>query len=190
MPIKNHAITSSTPKNIPLGAGIVVKGLEYKTNDWDYTEMGASNGGNKFSYEREYIDLEVDGKTVKVEGFDVKVAETGKITFNLAEYNKDTLVSALCLKAESGTTITGYTKYIPSKTNSYVENLGFIGFTAEGKPVIIKFPKAICLSAYEVETKNKEQGSAFALEFDAVAPSTATSYDELGIEFYFPTASV
>ena len=190
MPIKNHAITTSTPKNIPLGAGIVVKGLEYKTNDWDYTEMGASNGGNKFSFEREYVDLEVDGKTVKVEGFDVKVAETGKITFNLAEYNKDTLISALCLKAESGTTITGYTKYIPSKTNSYVENLGFIGFTAEGKPVIIKFPKAICLSAYEVETKNKEQGSAFALEFDAVAPSTATSYDELGIEFYFPTETV
>lgn len=190
MAIKNHAITTSTPKNIPLGAGIVVKGLTYETNDWKYDEMGASNGGNKFSYEREYIDLEVDGKTVKVEGFDVKVAETGKITFNLAEYNKDTIVSALSLAVDNTNPVTGYTKYKPSKTNSYVENLGFIGFTAEGKPVIIKFPKAICLSAYEVETKNKEQGSAFALEFDAVAPSTSSSYDELGIEFYFPTATV
>lgn len=189
MSIKNHAITTSTPKNIPLGAGIVVKGLEYNSNDWDYTELGASNGGNKFSYEREYIDLEVDGKTVKVEGFDVKVAETGKITFNLAEYNKETIVSALSLTIDNTNAITGYTKYKTSKTNSYLENLGFIGFTAEGKPVIIKFPKAICLSAYEVETKNKGQGT-FALEFDAVAPSTANSYDELDIEFYFPTASV
>ena len=29
-----------------------------------------------------------------------------------------------------------------------------------------------------------------ALEFDAVAPTSASSYDELGIEFYFPVETV
>lgn len=190
MSLKKHAITENTPKNIPLGAGIVVKDLAYASNDWTYTELGASNGGNKYSYEREYIDLAVDGKTVKVEGFDVKVAETFKITFNLASYEKETIVTALSLKEDSTGTITGYKKYKPSNENSYIENLGFVGYKADGEAVIIKVPKAICLSAFEVETKNKEQGSAFVLEFDAVAPANADNYEELGIEFYFPVETV
>ena len=188
--LKKHAISENTAKNIPLGAGIVVKDLVFETNDWNYAEMGASNGGNKYSYEREYLDLAVDGKTVKVEGFDVKVAETFKITFNLGEYNRETITTALSLKEDTAGAITGYKKYKPSKENSYVENLGFVGFTAEGKAVIIKVPKAICLSAYEVEAKNKEQGSAFVLEFDAVAPTNSNNYEELGIEFYFPVETV
>ena len=51
------------------------------------------------------------------------------------------------------------------------------------------FPKAICLSALELEVKNKEQ-STMALEFDAVASSDSDNYEELGIEFYFPTETV
>lgn len=186
--IKNHAISSDTAKNIPLGAGILVKNLVFET-DWTYEELGASNGGNKIAYEREYLDLAVDGKTVKVEGFDVKVAETGKMTINLAEYKKDTLVTALGLERDSSANVTGYEKYKPSKTNNYVENLGFVGQTAEGKNIIVVFPKAICLSAFELELKNKEQG-VMALEFDAVAPITNGSYEELGIEFYFPVETV
>lgn len=190
MDFKKHAITADTAKNIPLGAGIVVKDLVYETSKWNYTEMGASNGGNKYSYAREYLDLAVDGKTVKVEGFDKKVAETFKITFNLAGYERETIVSALSLKEDTSGAVNGYKKYKPSSENSYIENLGFVGFTADDKAVIIKVPKAICLSAYEVEAKNKEQGSAFVLEFDAVAPANANNYEELGLEFYFPIETV
>lgn len=190
MDFKTHAITENTPKNIPLGAGIVVKDLVYETDKWNYVELGASNGGNKFSYAREYLDLQIDGKTVFVEGYDVKVAETGKITLNLGEYNRDTIVTSFSLKEDATKSVTGHKVYKPSKENSYVDNLGFVGFQADGKPVIVKFPKAFCKSAYEVETKNKEQGSAFVLEFDAVAPINAESYDELGIEFYFPVETV
>ena len=184
--LKKHAISSDTAKNIPLGAGILVHNLVFEDSDWTYDELGASNGGNKVAYERETIDLEVDGKTVKVEGFDVKVAETAKMTLNLAEYKKETLVSALGLELDSSASVTGYEKYKPSKNNVYLDNVGFIGYTAEGKAIIINFPKAICLSAFELELKNKEQG-VMTLEFDAVAPISNNNYEELGIEFYFPT---
>ena len=189
MALKNHAISSTTAKDIVLGAGILVKNLVYEGSDWTYDELGASNGGNKIAYEREYLDLEVDGKTVKVEGFDKKVAETGKMTINLAEYKQETLVTALSLKQDTEGAVTGYAKYKPTKDNAYVDNLGFVGYTAEGKAIIVIFPKAICLSAFEMEVKNKEQ-AVMTLEFDAVSPSGATAYDELGIEFYFPTATV
>jgi len=187
--LKKHAITADTAKNIPLGAGILVHNLVFETNDWTYDELGASNGGNKIAYEREYVDLEIDGKTVKAENFDVKVAETGLMTLNLTECNKETLVTALCLKQDTTGAVTGLAKYKPSNENAYVDRLGFVGYTAEGKPIIVIFPKAICLSAFELEVKNKEQ-AVMALEFSAVAPAESDKYDELGIEFYFPTETV
>ena len=189
MGLKKHAITADTAKNIPLGAGILVHNLVFEGSEWKYDELGASNGGNKIAYEREFLDLAVDGKTVKVENFDVKVAEIGKMTMNLAEYKKETLVSALGLEKDASASVTGYEKYKPSKTNTYLDNLGFVGHTAEGKAIIVKFPKAICLSAFELELKNKEQG-VMALEFDAVAPTSSDNYEELGIEFYFPVETV
>ena len=127
MPLKRHAISTNTPKNVVLGSGILVKNLVYSGSDWTYDELGATSGGGKISYEREYIDLDVDGKTVKVENFDVKVAETGLMTLNLAECNAETLVTALCLKADTTNPVTGLAKYKPSKENAYVEKLGFVG---------------------------------------------------------------
>lgn len=189
MPLKRNAISSSTPKNVVLGSGILVKNLVYSGSDWTYDELGATSGGGKISYEREYIDLDVDGKTVKVENFDVKVAETAIMTLNLAEYKQETVATALSLKQDTTNPVTGLAKYKPSRENAYVERLGFVGFTAEEKPIIVIFPKAICLSAFELEVKNKEQ-AVMALEFSAVAPAESENYEELGIEFYFPTETV
>jgi len=189
MPLKNHAITTNTAKNVVLGSGILVKNLVYAENDWTYDELGASTGGGKIAYEREYLDLDLDGKTVKAEGFDVKLAETGTMTLNLAEVKAETLATGLCLELDTKSEITGLAKYKPSRKNSYVDKLGFVGFTADKKPIIVIFPKAICLSALELEVKNKEQAT-MALEFSAVAPAESDNYEELGIEFYFPTETV
>ena len=187
--LKKHAITSDTPKNVLLGSGILVKNLVYETNDWKYDELGATSGGGKITYEREYLDLDVDGKKVKVEGFDVKLGETGLMTLNLAEVKPETIATALCLKQDTSSSVTGLAKYKPSNENSYVDRLGFVGYRADGKPIIVIFPKAICLSALELEIKNKEQAT-MALEFSAVAPADSDNYEELGIEFYFPSETV
>jgi hypothetical protein len=187
--LKNHAITADTPKNVLLGSGILVKDLVYAENDWTYEELGATSGGGKITYEREYLDLDVDGKKVKVEGFDVKLGETGTMTLNLAEVKPETIATALSLKQDTSSSITGLAKYKPSNENAYVDRLGFVGFKADGKPIIVIFPKAICLSALELEVKNKEQAT-MALDFSAVAPKDSANYDELGIEFYFPTETV
>lgn len=187
MGLKRHSISSTTPKDVVFGAGIVVKGLKWETNDWKYTELGATTGGNKLSYTREFVDLELDGKTVKIEGMDVEVGSTGKVTMNLAEYKKETLITALGLVQDTGDTATGYTCYKPAGKPEYVENLGFVGFTVDNRPVIAIFDKAVCLGAYEVEQKNKEQGT-IALEFDAVAPTDAGDFTKLPVRFYWPDA--
>lgn len=189
MALKKHSISSSTPKDVVFGNGIVVKNLVYDSNDWNYDELGASMGGNKFSFVREFVDLDLDGKLVKVEGFDLEVGSTGKITLNLAEYKVETLTTALGLAQDTEDTATGLACYKPAGKPTYVNNLGFVGFTADGRPVIAIFDRAVCLGAYELETKNKEQG-AIALEFDAVVPEGSTDFTKLPVRFYYPTATV
>lgn len=189
MELKRSAITANTPKDVVFGAGIVVKDLVYATNEWTYELLGATSGGNKFSFTREFVDLELDGKQVKVEGMDLEVGSTGKITMNLAEYKEETLKTALGLVQDTQDNTTGFKCYKPAGKPEYVENLGFVGFTADGRPVIAIFDKAVCLGGYEVEHKNKEQ-SAIALEFDAVQSADATDFTKLPVRFYFPTTTV
>lgn len=186
--LKRHSISETTPKDVLFGAGIVVKNLKFESNDWTYDELGATTGGNKLSFVREFLDLDLDGKTVKVEGCDLEIGSTGKVTMNLAEYKKETLTTSLGLVQDTTDTATGYTCYKPNGTVEYIENLGFVGFTAAGRPVICIFDKAACLGAYEVEAKNKEQG-AIALEFDAVAAKDATDFTKLPVRFYWPDAA-
>lgn len=187
--LKRNSISSTTPKDVVFGAGIVVKNLKYESNDWTYDELGATTGGNKLSYVREFLDLELDGKAVKVEGMDLEVGSTGKVTMNLAEYKEETLKTALGLVQDTTDNTTGFKCYKPAGAPEYVENLGFVGFTADNRPVIAIFEKAVCLGAYEVEHKNKEQ-SAIALEFDAVASIEAGDFTKLPVKFYWPTTTI
>lgn len=188
--MKKHAITSETPRKIPLGAGIFVKGLKWdaENSKWTYTELGATTGGGKVSYTREFLDPDLDGKTVKVQGLDFKLGDAGKMTINMAEYKKDIIVSSFGLKQDTNDTTTGYVKY-SSKPNveegDYVDDVAFIGFTADGKEFIVLFDHAICLSAFEYEGKNKEQGK-FVVELDAVAGIDQEDLTYVPVHFYFP----
>lgn len=187
--LKKHSISEETPKNVVLGAGIFVKDLVFENDDWTYTELGATSGGGKVSYSREFLDLDIDGKAVKVVGMDKKVGETAQMTMNLAEYKKETIVSCMSLKEDTTNPIEGFTKYTTKAIVSeedYMENVGFVGRTADDEPIIVIFDYAICLSALELETKNKEQ-SSMEIVIDAVAPSTQEDLTYLPIHFYFPT---
>ena len=186
--MKKHAISAETPKKIMLGAGIFVKGLKWESDKWVYEELGATSGGGKVTYTREFLDPELDGKTVLVKGMNIKVAETAQMEMNMAEYKKDIITSMFGLKEDAAGTATGYKKYSSKASveeTDYVEGVAFIGFTADGKEIIVVFDYAICLSAFEHEGKNKEQGT-FAVTIDAVAPAEQEDLTHLPIHFYFP----
>ena len=190
--MKKHSISSETPKKIALGAGIFVRNLVWESNKWAYDELGATSGGGKVSYTREFLDPELDGKTVLTKGLNIKVAETAQMEINMAEYKKDIITSMFGLVQDTSDASTGYVKY-DSKASvedgDYVENLAFIGFTADGKEIIVKFDYAICLGAFEHEGKNKEQ-STFTVTLDAVAPLEQEDLTYLPIHFYFPSETV
>lgn len=184
---KTHSVTDKTASNIMLGSGVVCYGLKYTTDKWTYDGVfGATNGGSKIEIKPEQKDLEIDGILVKTKGLTVKMGETATLTTNLAEITSENLAMVSTGVKKKDTTVTGFDEIVSKPQideGDYIENLGFIGYTIDGEPIIIKFDNAICTSGLSLEGKNKEQATVEAT-FDCVASLGATDLTTLPWHIY------
>lgn len=192
---KSSGITENTPKTVMLGAGTIHKGLEFKTGSgstgaWNFEEslICATSGGSKLSIVPEFYDVPVDGALVKVKGLTVKVGETATLEINPIELKPEILNMAVIGDEAASSTATGYTEMKSRaviKSGDYVANLGYVGKTIEGKPIIIIFDNALCTSGLELEGKNKEAAvPKFTFEcFADLSPEA----DTLPWHIYYPT---
>ncbi|MDO4377984.1 MAG: hypothetical protein Q4C64_02375 [Erysipelotrichia bacterium] len=189
--LKTHGITADTPKNLMFSAGTFYKNLEYKTNAWTGTVLGATSGGGKLSITPEYINAELDGATVAVKGAKFKVGETATIEANFTEVMEGRVVDALHLVEDTTATVTGYKVY-KSKAiltdDDFLKNVAFVGTLTDGKQVIVILPNALCTSAFELEGKNKTQAT-YACTFECHADITQDDLYHLPYEIYFPSAT-
>lgn len=190
--IGKHGVTTETPKNVLLGAGTYLKGIAWDSTEkkWNGTIVGATTGGGKLAIEGEYLDLDIDGALVLFKGQTVKIGGKANMEINLTEINGDNIKMGTHFKqAESDAE--GYDLFV-DKANidegDYLENFGFVGKTANGaKDIIVIFESALCKSAFELETKNKEQ-STLKINLEAYAEN-AGDLDTLPIKIYYPTAT-
>ena len=148
----------------------------------------ATSGGSKLSIKPEFYDIPVDGALVKVKGLTVKVGETATFEINPIELTPEILKMAVIGDESTSSTITGYSeiKSRPRiKTGDYITNMGYVGKTIEGKPIIIIFDNALCTSGLELEGKNKEAAvPKFTFEcFADLSPEA----DTLPWHIYYPT---
>lgn len=187
---KSSGITENTPKTIMLGAGTIHKGLTFSTSAWNFEEslICATSGGSKLSIVPEFYDIPVDGALVKVKGLTVKVGETAKLEINPIELTPEILKMAVIGDEAASAEATGYneiTSRAVINTGDYITNLGYVGKTIEGKPIIIIFDNALCTSGLELEGKNKEAAvPAFTFEcFADLSPEA----DTLPWHIYYPT---
>lgn len=187
---KSSGITANTPKNIMLGAGTIHKGLTFAQDKWNFEEslICATSGGSKLSIVPEITNIEVDGALVKVKGLTVKTGETATLEINPVELTPEVIKMAVIGTSATSETAQGYDE-ITSKARiedgDYIENLGYVGKTLEGKPIIIVFNYAICTSGLELEGKNKE-AAAPTFTFECVADLTPEA-DTLPWHIYYPT---
>ncbi len=188
---KSSGITEKTPKNIMLGAGTIHKGLTFKTDKWNFEEslVGATSGGTKLTIQPELTDVEVDGALVKVKGLTVKTGETASMETNVIEVTPELLKMALVAKDGDSKDKTGYNEIVSKnriEEGDYVKNLGYVGKTLDGQPIIIIFDNALCTSGLEIEGKNKES-AVLKLTFECYANLSADA-DTLPYHIYYPTA--
>ena len=193
---KSSGITENTPKTIMLGAGTIHKGLTFtagsggSTGSWNFEEslICATSGGSKLSIKPEFYDIPVDGALVKVKGLTVKVGETATLEINPIELTPEILKMAVIGDEGAAASATGYNE-IKSRaiinTGDYITNMGYVGKTIEGKPIIIIFDNALCTSGLELEGKNKE-AAVPAFTFECFADLSPES-DTLPWHIYFPT---
>jgi len=186
-----HGVGKDTPKNIPLGAGTIHKGLVWDTEKqaWNFEEtiIGATSGGNKVSIVGEIFDIELDGALVKVKGLAVKNGGTASMENNYAELTND-IIKMATLFEEGESEAAGYTMFKDKasiKEGDYVDNYAFVGQTANGaKKIIVIFESALCTSGLELEGKNKEN-SVMKVTMEAYAENQG-DLDTLPVKIYYP----
>lgn len=191
MALAKHGITANTPSNIPLGAGTWFKGLAFGEDGWAGTILGATSGGSSIKITPEIKDIEIDGALALSKGLAVMQGGTGEAEVNFAEINKDILTMTTLgevLDESSDKYVEGF-DCIQTKNSilpgDYVENLGFVGYTADqSKQIIVILDYALCKSGFQMDPKNKE---------NATIKATFTAYgdmesdlDRVPIRIYYP----
>lgn len=192
MALVKHGITKSTPSNIPFGAGTWFKNLQFEAGTgWNGTVLGATSGGSSIKITSEILDIEIDGALALAMGLAVMQGGSGEAEVNFAELNADILKMTTLgeiLDENSEHHVEGF-DCIQTKNSiqpgDYVENLGFVGYTADqSKQIIVIMDYALCKSGFQLDPKNKE---------NAVVKATFTAYgdidtdlDRVPIRIYYP----
>ena len=189
MGLKSHAITAETPKNLLFSAAVFYKNLKYDSEKgWNGTVFGATSRGTKFSIAPEYTDAELDGATVLVRGSKIKTGETASIEAQVTEFTEGIIVDCLHLVEDEGNTVNGYKVYKSKRSlddEDYLENMGIVGTLVSGEQIIVILPNALVTSAFEVETKNKEQAT-YSIVAECHASFEQEDLEHLPYEIYYP----
>ena len=188
--IGKHGVTAGTPGNILFGAGTYHRNLKFEGDKWAGDVIGATSGGGKISIVGEFVDIEVDGALVKFKGQTVKQGGAATMEVNFVELSTNVLKMATLFK-EGESDANGFTMLEDKahiEEGDYIENFGFVGYTADGKkPIVAIFDLALCTSGLEIEPKNKEQ-SVVKLTLQAVAANDG-DLDTLPVRIYYPTGA-
>lgn len=197
MAFKSHGITTSTPQNLMFNACSIFKDVPTTTEGWTeealskLAPLAATSGGCKITIENEYLYPEIDGATVNVKGFTRKVADKISVEANFTEFIGERLVDALHLVKDTTFAPTGYDAYTSKAQladTDYITNLAVVGTLTSGKQMIFILPNALCTSAFELETKNKEQAT-YACTFEGHAPLDQADLTHIPYYILTPTAS-
>jgi len=187
--IGKHGISTTTPENILLGAGTYHRNLKFTDGKWTGDILGATNGGGKIAITGEFVDIAVDGALVKVKGLTVKQGGTVTVEANFAELSPEVVKMATLFK-EGESDADGFTMLQDKaaiEEGDYVENFGFVGYTANNaKQIVFIMENALCTSGMELEPKPKEQ-AVVKLTMECYANNEG-DLDTLPVKIYYPGA--
>lgn len=188
--LRKSGITKGTPKNIPLGAGTFYKNLKFKEGSWKGEILSATSGGSELSIISNLIDIDIDGATVKVKGMTQKVGESGSLKVKMVELTKDILKMSIIGK-EVESNVPGYDQ-IETKAliddGDYFDNIAFVGYKADGTPIIIIMENALFTSGLSYKTENGKN-NVIEGTFECTADNDGDVMDVLPIKIYLPNTA-
>lgn len=172
---KTHGITAETVKNLIVDAGAVY--LNY--GEADERCLGATQGGNTFTVEREVKQIEMDGARGPVKGARRVIEEKAILTVNLLQHSAENWklifggadISDVLDPNDGETKIADEIR--PRQINldtDYVKNVALVGkVQGTNQPVVIILENVLSDDEIEMELEHTEEGVpevAFSAHWD------------------------
>lgn len=182
----NSGITTSTPANIPFGAGVYFQGVNYDEKVAPTSEeilagiIGATQEGGTLTITPELYAPELDGATVAIRELQHKVSETAQIETSFAELTPD-IAARMVIGQISATTDSNYDVITSSgiRAGHFYDGFGYYGKYIDGRPMIVLFKQALCTSGFTTDSKNKTNSvfkGTFACQSDIAYSTTKLPY--------------
>lgn len=159
----HSGVTQGTPQNIPFGAGVYFKGIEYDEKVAPTEEAvkaaiaGATQEGGTLTITPEFFDIPADGVLVPVEELKVKVGEKAMMEVSFleltAELMKNQVIGKLAKTTDDNFDVITSDEHL--RKGHFYEGFGFWGHHLDGREMIVIFKKALCTSGHTSEAKNK-----------------------------------
>ena len=175
-----HGITTETVKRMILDAGAVY--VNY--GETDERLLGATQGGNTFTVEREVKQIEMDGARGPVKGARRIISEKAILTVNLLEHSTENWKMILTaadvtdvLDTDGVTKIADEIRTRQILDSDYIKNIALVAeVSGTSQPVVIILYNALADDEIEMELAHTEEGVpevAFAAHWDPADMETS-----------------
>lgn len=164
--------TDSTPKNLQLGAGVILKNYDVSTDTFSSAVearklLGATQGGSSISIKPIVSEIQVDGVQAGVIG--MSQIESWEVTLNtnilevteeniklaLGAANSEAVSLGTSGTAKSYKKITGKTQL---ETSDYIDNITFLGnISGSEEPIIVQIFGALATDGLNINPQDKKQ---------------------------------
>lgn len=191
--VKTIGYNASVPDHLLLDAGAIYKNITFDevAGTFSGEALGATQGGNEFSYSQEIRSIPIDGVKGRVKGLQVIDSEEAVLTVNLLEQTAANIKLAI-----AGSQITSDTNYdvITSKGKieaaDYLDNIAYVGrVSGSSKPVVIILENALSIEGLNLKPEDKKE-AVLPIKFAAhIGPDEAAT-GVLPVKIYFPKTAV
>ena len=158
-----NGVTTGTPSEVPFGAGVYFKGVDFNEKVAPTEEtvkanmIGATQEGGTVNITPEFFDIPADGVHVPVKELKVKIGEKAQIETSFiqlrAENVKNQVIGKLSESTDGNYDVITSDEYL--RSNHFYDGFGYWGHLLDGREVIIHFKSALCTSGFVSENKDK-----------------------------------
>lgn len=190
--VKSVGYNASVPDHLLLDAGAIYKNLVFDSLAGTFSgePLGATQGGNEFSFSQEIRQVESDGAKGRVRGLQVIDSEEAVLTVNLLEQTAANMKLAIA-GSNLDTTDVNY-DLITSKgkieDTDYLTNIAYVGrVSGSSKPVVIILENALSIEGLNLKPEDKKE-AVLPIKFAAHADADDVQAGVLPVKIYFPKA--
>ncbi len=158
----SNSITHETTQNLLLDAGVVY--INYGLGEGQGERiLGATEGGNTFTIEREIKEIEVDGTRGKTKGLRRIIGEDAKLVVNLKEMSAENIALALAGSIVSDfPSVTATHEEVRStgdvSDSDYIDNVALVAkISGSNVPVVCIVENALSDGNFEIGTSHNDE---------------------------------